>query len=221
MNHKIIHVYLVPGMAAGPEIFRNIRLPKERYLVHILEWFLPEKGESLSCYARRMAALVKEEHCILIGVSFGGLVVQEMTEFLNPTKIIIISSVKSENELPRRMRFAGRSFLYKLIPTRFIFSAEDLTRFVIGPKTKQKLRIYQEYLHMRDKEYLDWAIRNMVCWKQRKSISNLFHIHGDLDTVFPIKNVKNCEIIPGGSHVMILNKGKLVSEKIIEIIEKK
>jgi pimeloyl-ACP methyl ester carboxylesterase len=218
MNSAKTHLYFVPGMAAGSEIFRNIKLP-ENYEIHILEWLIPEKGEDLQTYAKRMALRVEEKDPILIGVSFGGVVVQEMSKFLNLRKLIIISSVKSRNELPRRMKLASLTKAYKLIPTSLVLSAEDLTKFSVGPKSKKRLALYQQYLHVRSKQYLDWALEKMVTWNRMEKNKNIIHIHGEKDMVFPIKYVTDCEVIKGGTHIMILNKGREISQKLLEIIE--
>ncbi|MAN58648.1 MAG: alpha/beta hydrolase [Flavobacteriaceae bacterium] len=211
-------VYFVPGMAAGSEIFKNIKLPENSFDIHILEWLIPEKNEPLTHYAKRMTASIKVENPILVGVSFGGVVAQEMATVLQPEKLVIISSVKSARELPTRMQFARKTGAYKLIPTGLMLSADDLTKFAIGPRTKKRLSLYQEFLHVRDKRYLDWAIKNMVTWQRKEPLPNVLHIHGDEDIVFPIKKIENCIIVEGGTHVMLLNKGKLISEKLIEII---
>src|SRR5690554_2023634 len=155
-------VYFVPGLAAGGEIFKNIHFPEEEYEVRVLEWLLPEGNESLVDYARRMAHRVEEHDAVLIGVSFGGVVVQEMSRFLDLKKLIIISSVKTGQELPRTMKIAALTGAYKLLPTSLVSSVEDLTRFSIGPKTEKRLKLYQEYLHVRDKHYLNWAFEKMV-----------------------------------------------------------
>ncbi len=218
MNSEKTHVYFVPGLAAGVEIFKNIKLP-EKYEIHFLEWLIPEKGETLKTYAKRMASLVIERNAILLGVSFGGVVVQEMNDFLQLKKLIIISSVKTQSELPRRMKIASLTKAYKLIPTRLVLSVEDLTKFSIGPKTKKRLSLYQEYLHVRDKQYLDWALEKMVTWDQKEKIDNIVHIHGENDSVFPMKYIKDCTVIKGGTHIMILNKGREISKKLIEIFE--
>ena len=218
MNSEKIHVYFVPGLAAGSEIFRNIKFP-EKYETHILEWLLPEKNESLQAYAKRMALHVKEKDAILIGVSFGGVVVQEMNDFLKLKKLIIISSVKTQSELPRRMKLASFTKAYKLIPTSLVLSVEDLTKFSIGPKTKKRLSLYQQYLHVRDKHYLDWALEKMVTWNQKEKIEDVVHIHGEKDMVFPIKYIDGCTVIKGGTHIMIINKGREISEKLLEIFE--
>ncbi|MBZ0327049.1 MAG: alpha/beta hydrolase [Altibacter sp.] len=220
MTSEKIHVYFVPGMAAGAEIFRNIRLPEDRFTIHILQWLIPEKNESITTYSERMATLITEKESVLIGVSFGGVVAQEMSEFLSLRKLIIISSVKTKDELPRRMKFARKSFFYKLIPTSLVLSAEDLTKFSVGPRSEKRLRLYQDYLHVRDKQYLDWAIQNMVCWNRKTPVAHVTHIHGDSDIVFPLKHIKDCEVLEGGTHIMILTKGLQLSEMIVAIIEK-
>ncbi|HLW30820.1 MAG TPA: alpha/beta hydrolase [Aequorivita sp.] len=219
MNSEKTQVYFIPGMAAGSQIFRNIRFPKDKYQTHVLEWMIPEKNESIEDYAKRMAARVKSPNPILIGVSFGGVVAEEMSFFLNLKKLIIISSVKSQKELPRRMRFASATKAYKLVPTSLVLSVEDLTKFSIGPKSKKRLLLYQQYLHVRDKRYLNWALEKMVTWNRKEKLKNVIHIHGDKDMVFPIKYINDCRVIEGGTHIMILNRGREISEKLLAIFE--
>ena len=101
-----IHVYFMPGMAASSSIFERIKLPEEQFEMHFLEWVLPENKETLLDYAKRMAQNIKHENVVLIGVSFGGILVQEMAQFVSARKVIIISSVKSNKELPSRMKIA-------------------------------------------------------------------------------------------------------------------
>ncbi|MBT8256387.1 MAG: alpha/beta hydrolase [Bacteroidia bacterium] len=219
MTSEKTHVYFVPGLAASREIFKNIRLNESEYEVHILDWLLPEKKETLLEYARRMSALVQHENAVLAGVSFGGVVAQEMSAFLRLKKLIIISSVKCRSELPRRLKLAKTTGAYKLIPTGWALSLKDLTKLAIGPRSKKRLTLYQEYLSVRDKHYLDWAIKQMVCWERTAPLPQVHHIHGDGDIVFPIKNITNAQVLKGGTHVMILNKGSKVSKVLENIIE--
>lgn len=221
MNHTLTTLYFVPGMAAGVEIFEHIKLPEDRYKIVILEWLIPEDDESLEAYAKRMAARVDSDNPVLVGVSFGGVMVQEMKPFIPTAKVIVVSSVKSKAELPKRFALARKSLLYKLVPTSLVLSAKDLTRFAIGPKTKKRLALYNTYLSVRDKVYLDWAIREMVCWDRAQADPEVLHIHGSKDIVFPIANIKNCVVIPEGTHVMILYKAKAVSEALINLLNPK
>jgi len=218
MISEKIHVYFVPGLAASVEIFRNIKLPEDIYVTHIIEWKLPKKKEPLSVYAKRLAEEVKEKDAVLIGVSFGGVVVQAMSGHLDLRKLILISSVKCRSELPRRLRFLQRTGLYRLAPTSLIINAKDLTRFAIGPRSKKRLQLYNEYLHVRDKVYMDWAISNMVNFNRKAPIPGIAHLHGDQDVVFPSKHIKNAILCPGGTHIMILNKAHWIVEELNKII---
>ena len=159
MGTSKTHVYFIPGLAAGKEIFKNISLPTSNFETHIIEWLIPEKNEPIRDYARRMAQFVTEPEAVLIGVSFGGVVAQEMSLFLKLKNLIIISSVKSRSELPSRFRLAQKTLAYKLVPTSLVLSANDLTKFALGPKTEKRLKLYQQYLHVRDKDYLDWPLK--------------------------------------------------------------
>ncbi|WP_313113116.1 alpha/beta hydrolase [Aequorivita sediminis] len=218
MSYQKNHIYFVPGMAAGAEIFKNLTFP-DNYETHVLEWLIPEKEESLANYAKRMASRIKEPDAILIGVSFGGVVVQEMCNFYNPKKIVIISSVKTSKELPRRMKLASLTKAYKLIPTSLVLSVDDLTKLSVGPKSKKRLTLYQEYLHVRDKRYLDWALEKMITWNNTEAREGIIHIHGEKDHVFPIKYINGSIIIKGGTHIMILNKARKISKILFDLIE--
>ena len=37
----------MPGLAAGPTIFENIKLPEDQFEMHFLEWILPNEHEKI------------------------------------------------------------------------------------------------------------------------------------------------------------------------------
>ncbi len=211
-------VYFVPGLAAGKEIFEYISLPNHLYDVRVLEWIPPHKNESIKQYAQRMANLIIEKNIILIGVSFGGVMVQEMSFFLKTKKIIIISSVKSKHEIPYKLKILKRIPLYKLIPNRFLDNTKNIVKYGLGIKTKSKLQLYQKYLSVKDTQYLKWAIKQMVGWKRVNVIKDVIHIHGDKDPIFPIKKINNCIVVPGGTHIMLIVKFKWLNDNLPCII---
>lgn len=214
-----IHVYFMPGMAASSSIFERIHLPTETFEMHLLEWVLPKKNESLKGYAKRMAENIKHENVILVGVSFGGILVQEMKPFVNPKKVIIISSVKSNAELPRRMKIAKTTKAYKLIPTKLFENIESLAKFTFGSSIlKQRIKLYEKFLSVRDKVYLDWAIEQIINWDRTEIDHEIIHIHGEADEVFPIKHIKKCIPVKGGTHIMIITKYRWLNENLPKIM---
>lgn len=219
MLQEVSHIYFMPGMAADVSIFENIELPKGRFEMHTLPWKIPLKKEPLEAYAKRMCEEIKHENCILIGVSFGGVLVQEMNKFLKVKKLIIISSVKSKYELPKRMKIARKTKAYKLLPTSLVSKIDNWEKLAFGDFAKKRAAMYQRYLSINDKAYLDWAIEKMVCWDQEKAPEGLVHIHGNKDIVFPIANIKNCITVDKGTHVMIVNRARWFNQYLPEIID--
>ena len=218
MRQSKIPVYFMPGMAANTSIFKNIKLPEETFDSFYLEWFVPERGMSLSEYAKAMCQYIKHEDPVLIGVSFGGMLIQEMARHLPARKLIIISSVKKKTELPKRLIFAKYTKVHKLLPTGLVNNVELLAKYAFGETVTKRLELYEEYLSIRDKYYLDWSIDQIVQWKQDHYDPRLIHIHGEKDAVFPIQNIHHCIRVKDGTHTMILNRFRWFNESLPTII---
>ena len=181
-------------------------------------WEIPLDNETLSEYAKRIATKIIHPNPILIGVSFGGILVQEMAKFSNARKVIIISSVKTNLEFPIKMKVAKSTKVYKLIPTNLIANVETLSKFSFGTAINKRLKLYEKFLRVRDKRYLDWAVEQIILWDRTIVDKHVIHIHGDEDDVFPIKHIPNCIVVKGGTHVMILTKYKWLNENLPKII---
>ncbi|MBU2950060.1 alpha/beta hydrolase [Tamlana agarivorans] len=218
MSQEIIPVYLMPGMAASPIIFEYIDLPEDTFQLHFLEWMLPLNEESLSNYALRMTKCIKHENPVLLGVSFGGVLVQEMNKHISVRKLIIVSSVKTKFELPKRMQLARLTGAYKIVPTQLASKIDVFEKYACGKEMTKRLELYKKYLSVNDPKYLSWAIKEMVCWNQEECTSDIVHIHGDKDPVFPIQYISNCVTISKGTHIMIINKYKWFNANLPGII---
>ena len=157
-----IPVYMMPGLAASSSIFERIILPDDIFETVLLEWEIPFDKETLPDYAKRIANKIQHQNPVLIGVSFGGILVQEMAKCIETRKVIIISSVKTNLEFPRRMKVAKTTKAYKLIPTNLLANVESLTKFSFGFKIDQRLKLYEKFLRVRDKRYLDWAVEQVI-----------------------------------------------------------
>ncbi len=214
-----IQVYCMPGLAASSKIFEHINLP-DSFEINLLDWILPLPNENIQEYCIRLSAHIKHENPVLIGVSFGGIVVQELANLIAVRKVIIISSVKTNLEFPFRMKLAKQTKAYKLIPTHLVKDINWLGRLAFGGIIKERLELYEKYLSVRDKNYLDWALETIINWERVVADDRVIHIHGDLDQVFPIQNISNCIIVKGGTHIMILTKYKWLNEHLVEIILK-
>lgn len=213
-----IPVYFMPGLAANPLIFERIKLDDTLFDVHYLEWEIPNSKETLEDYAKRMTLHIDEENPVLIGVSFGGIVVQEMAKHIAVRKLIIISSVKTNWEFPKRIRFARKTLAHKFIPMRLMLSFGKLVQFVFGEKFTHRMQLYEKFLSVRDVYYLNWAVEKVVLWNRSIADERVIHIHGDKDHIFPIKHIKKCIVVAGGTHVMIFTKYRWFNTHLPNII---
>jgi pimeloyl-ACP methyl ester carboxylesterase len=213
-----IPVYFMPGLAASSSIFERIKLDENIFEMHLLEWEIPQPKETLSDYALRISKNIKHENPVLVGVSFGGILVQEISKHIKTRKVIIISSVRSNLEFPRRMKIGKKTKAYKLIPMQLILNIEKFAKFSFGEKVNKRIKLYEKFLSVRDLGYLQWAVESVILWDRDKIDENVVHIHGDQDEVFPIKYINKCIIVKGGTHIMILNKYKWLNENLPSII---
>jgi pimeloyl-ACP methyl ester carboxylesterase len=209
----------MPGLAASPKIFEYIKLPPQRYCLHFLEWQIPNKEETFEAYAKRMCKFIEHDNAVLLGVSFGGMLVQEMSKFLNLKKLIVVSSIKSYHELPKRLKILKDTKAYKVLPTQWLNNIDVLAKYAFGETIKKRVHLYKKYLSVTDKTYLDWSIEQIVCWKQDQPNPKAIYIQGDKDLVFPHTCQGDCIVVKGGTHIMIINKFRWFNENLPKLIE--
>ena len=208
-----IPIYFVSGLAANAKVFEYISLPEEHFDLVFLDWILPTGlDETIQEYALRMCQKIPCKEPILVGVSFGGMMVQEMSKHIRCKKVIIISSIKNNRELPIRLKLAQITKVYKLFPLKIISNIEKYESYFFNDYLKRRVVLYKNYFSIRDQTYLKWAIFNVLHWQQNETLPYVTHIHGDHDEIFPIKNIKKAHIVKKGTHIMILDKAKTISK---------
>lgn len=210
----------MPGLAANEAIFENLKLSKKSYTLHYLQWIIPHKNEAINKYCIRLANQIKHENIILVGVSFGGIIVQELSSIISPKLIIIISSISSDKDLPNRIKFFKHTKLLNFVPKRFYTDIDRLIKITLGENSKKRQELYRKYLSFNDPVYLDWAFKTILTWKKKHTDITLLHIHGTKDSVFPIKHIKSEHLIKidSGSHIMIMKRYKWFNENLPKLI---
>lgn len=207
----------MPGMAASDLIFENIQLDENLFDVNYMHWIIPLKNEPIQDYAKRLLDQIKDDNPVMIGVSFGGMLVQEIAKQIKVRKTIIISSAKNNTEFPWRMQLCKKTGIHKLAPTGLFENLETVLKYSFGLAPK-RLDLYKKYLDVNDRRYLDWALDTIINWDQEESPKGITHIHGDKDLVFPVKYIKDAIIIKGGTHVMIVNRFRWFNDNLPQII---
>jgi len=194
-----------------------VKLPSGYEAVH-LDWIDPLPNEKFSDYAKRFSRLIdSREDFILVGLSFGGMLVSELGKTLHPKKIIIISSVSCHEELPWYFRLAGKLNLQKIISPSIYKRATLINRFM-GPGDKEMKNIVYDYVRRTKPEFIRWSLNEILHWKQTKRPPGLIHIHGSNDHLLPCRYTKADYIVQNGGHLMVLNRADDVNRILNQIL---
>lgn len=208
------NIYCISGLGADEKVFTNLSV--NGYKLRYVPWLKPQKNEKIEDYAARMAAQISEPAPVLLGVSFGGMIGIEIAKQAAVKKLFIISSIKSVKELPSWMRIVGKMKLNKLLPTKAYKYTEKVDNNRLGVTTKEEREMVRAYRRNADPQYLEWAINQVVNWKNDWQPDQLVHIHGDKDKIFPVKKLQHTHIIKDGTHMMIYNRAKEIGQYIGE-----
>jgi esterase/lipase len=205
-------IYCISGLGADEKIFTNLHI--DGYELRYIPWIRPHKKEKIDGYARRMGEHIKEEGAVLLGVSFGGMMGIEIAKHKPLHRLIIVSSIKSANEMPRWMKAAGKLKLDKILPASLHKYTEKIDNNRLGVSNKVEKEMVRAYRKNADLFFVDWAISQIVNWKNDWQPDNIIHIHGDKDKIFPVKKINPSIIIKEGTHMMIYNRTSEISEYI-------
>lgn len=210
-------VYCISGLGASGQVFSRLHIPGTELIV--LKWLVPEQHESFAAYSRRMFSQVTDHNPVMIGVSFGGMTCIEIANQFPLKKLLLISSVKTKAELPLWMKVTGKLHLHHLLQPRphpFLYPVEN---FFLGAGSKEEKLIANSFRKEVNRQYLQWAIHQIVSWKNVTIPSNITHIHGTGDRLFPFRNIKADYTIRQGGHFMVYNKAAEISTIIQRELE--
>jgi pimeloyl-ACP methyl ester carboxylesterase len=214
-----MHVYFISGLGADQQAFEKLKLPPS-YVVHYLDWIKNAEGESLTAYAKRMAAMIDtSQPFAVVGLSMGGMVATAMMPWLPPHPTILISSVACANEFPPLLKLARLTRVYRLVPAAVFHKPNALTYLLFGAKTKNEKRILDHIITLSDAAFVKWSIGAILRWDNKQRPEGIFHIHGDIDEILPIRCTKPDVIIKNGSHFMVWTKAREVSAVLVKAIE--
>ncbi len=213
-----ITLYLFPGLGADETIFRNLKLPG--YNIRHIRWIKPLNDETPAEYARRLKYQIDPNTTpVFIGLSFGGMMAQEMAKLIDPALTIIISSIKTKYERPLKMIVAQQLRPHKYIPSLLAIEFEFWYYWAFGKTSKLERAFVKKMAKGIHPDFTDWAANAAINWDNTERIPNLVHIHGDDDNLFPSLYIRDFIRIKGGTHFMVFNRADEVSAIILQKLE--
>jgi pimeloyl-ACP methyl ester carboxylesterase len=210
-----IIVYLFPGQGADKRLFKHLRLPEGYDTVHIT-YPVPDKHETMESYAFRFIKDIdRSSPFILMGVSLGGMICTELSDTLEPVHTILISSAKTNQELPGRYTFQKKLPLNRIIPKGLTKAGAQVLQGIVEPDRKCEKETFKEMLKAKDPLYLKRTVDMIINWERTAYPDSIIHIHGDRDHTLPIRNIRYDYLIHEGSPMMMITR----ADKINKILE--
>ncbi len=217
MQQRLSKVYVLSGLGVDHRVFAGIDLGKVE-VIHI-PWLQPQAKESIAGYAARLAALIPDELPILIGLSFGGIIAQEIARIKPCSKVILIASVKNQSELPAVYRYIGKTRMHQLVPG-FVFAYSGwITEWLFGADKEHEKKLLAIILRETDPVFRSWAINILLTWQNRERYpANIISIHGSKDRLIPVHNVRADFIVPGAGHFLTVSHAAATSNLLKKIL---
>lgn len=208
--------FIFSGLGADHRVFEAIDFGP--FNPQFIPWTTIAANETLASYALQMSqGFPKDEPFILIGISFGGILAQEVARFYPNASILLIATVQSKSQLPFFMRLTGKLKLHKRFPIQFALKFNRGAHWFFGCQSNGEKAILNQILQDTNPTFARWAIGEIAQWNQLVPTSNpVFHIHGDSDRIFPIKQVNPDKKIKNGSHFMTVSQPDVLSKAIQE-----
>ncbi|MCW5908932.1 MAG: alpha/beta hydrolase [Chitinophagales bacterium] len=214
-------IYLIPGVGANDKIFGNLDLTG--YDVVHIKWPKHTRKENIQAYVKKLLPQIKKDtRPILIGMSFGGIVATELAKLIHPEKTILISTIKTYHERPFKIMFMNSVKFHRLIPGKLVINLRFWLRYVLGKLNRHDYELIEDMIQEVDIDFNEWAVDQVIHWKNEEIPDNVVHIHGTHDWIFPKHYIQDCYWIKGGTHFMVVNRAKEINRILRkELSEKK
>ncbi|WP_167856881.1 alpha/beta fold hydrolase [Hymenobacter aquaticus] len=202
--------YLIPGLGADERVFKYL-LPLLEGEAHVLTWPQPAPTETLPHYVARMAeAVPPAQPCLVVGVSFGGVVALEIARLRPHARAVLVSSIPDADSLPRLLRLIRATGVYKLVPPQLLKLFPRAGQWYFGVQNGEEYQTFKQILRDMEPRYTRWAIDRLLHWDST-NVGSSIQILGSHDRVFPPGPAPVDHLIPGGTHFMVLSHAPEIS----------
>ncbi|MES2731222.1 MAG: alpha/beta hydrolase [Bacteroidota bacterium] len=209
-------LYFISGLGADERVFQFLHLPGMDKT--FIQWIEPKKNESIPAYAARLSEQIDfQQEVVLIGISFGGIIAQEIAKQFPCKKTIIISSIKSHKEFSLSLLLVRFTQIHKLFSASVLKWSNTFTAdYYFSTESTGESNLLHRIIQDTNDTFLIWAIQQLMQWKGDGLDRQVIHIHGTTDRIFPIGSIKGAIRIDQGGHFMIVNKSTQVSAILLE-----
>jgi pimeloyl-ACP methyl ester carboxylesterase len=207
-------LFLLSGLGADRRVFDFLDLSPYR-ITHV-EWIVALPDETIEQYASRLLNQIAHPNPILLGVSFGGMMAIEIGKLLKTEKIILLSSAKTQTDIPWQFRWIGKLKFHHLIPSTTLTKPNAGLYHMFSVTEAWEKELLDTIVTDTDPIFLRWALDRIIGWQNKTTLSNLTCIHGTADRLFP--HTQGDYKIAEGGHFMVVNRAAEISTLLHSIV---
>ncbi|WP_125077653.1 alpha/beta fold hydrolase [Rufibacter latericius] len=204
-------LYLLSGLCADERLFQFLQLnhPSPK----VIQWISPDPEDTMATYATKLISQMEpgQDPPVLIGLSFGGMMAQEIAKQIKVKRVILLSSLADTRKLPLHYRVAGALQMQHWLPLSLFKQMVLPAYWLFGAKTQEEKGILKTILQETDIPFLRWSLQQILDWRHQASQENVIVLHGDRDKVLPVPAHPSLHLIKGGEHLMVMSRAKEVS----------
>ncbi|ALJ01030.1 alpha/beta fold hydrolase [Rufibacter tibetensis] len=207
-------LYLLSGLCADERLFQFLQLhhPNPK----VIHWITPEPHDSMATYAGKLIQQIdlSQGPPVLLGLSFGGMVIQEIAKQIPVKRLILLSSLADTKELPWHYKLAGAMQMQKWVPLGMFKNWVKPGYWLFGAHSQEEKQIFKSIIQDTDITFLRWSLNQILNWRHKATFTNVVVIHGDKDKILPPPSFPYVHLIKGGEHLMVMSRAEEVSRLI-------
>lgn len=203
-------IYLIPAPDMDERMVAAVQIPN--FDIVVVQLPSLSRSTQINDYLKEIETQIPEKNSTLLGFCYGGVLALELAPLVSAKKVIVVSSIKSKDELAFSRKILAKSYFY--FPTAIVkFLGLTLT-FLIRRLISADIKIPRIWLKSTQNKFI---VKHALSWQGVKTTASVIHIHGEKDFVLPVHKIKDAHVIPGGGHFMFKQKRKEVLEKIYSL----
>ena len=211
---------LFSGLAADANVFAMQKIAFPQLIVPT--WPVPRPDDTLDSYCDRLADDLRPYGRVMIGgASFGGIIALHVAQRMDPIAVLLIGSVRSPAELSRLAKMSRPlKPLVGLIPVRLLQHCCAPMEAKLVRRIVPHLSGLSRQFRGSDPTVFKWSLARILDWRTPPNVTcPVFHIHGDRDSILPIRHTHPDTIVDGGGHVISLTHPSDVNDFIGSVMK--
>jgi len=211
-------IVLFPGLGGDEQLFSQLHFSEKTFFI---EYPAPDEKMTWEKFCSLTAEKIPADDAyVFIGVSFGGLIAQTLAGEFPVKKVILLSSLKTPEELPFRLRIFKYAPLYQWLSEKKLRQLIHTLSLSLTRKNQTEASYFLYRLQQTDIHMIRKGIEWTLFWKVRPSAIPVLQIHGNRDLLFPVERVHPDFIVQGGQHFFMMTHYEALNKILQNVLDK-